>query len=142
MNSRCCCVFGLLLLAGCDRPGTPVSRDLDSPQQTELRESIDFDDLLTKLKHCNANELTYFEQHWDEIHRTLKHAVENESLANLPSAQQEELWNELAYLQSCRHPKIMHEHGDEMVRILFAFGTPEDLEILRTIYPHVDGSGK
>lgn len=142
MNSRDCCVFALLLLAGCDRAVTPERRDLDSPQQTELRESIHFDDLLTELKNCNANELTYFEQHWDEIHSTLERAVDHGSLANLPLDRQEELWNELAYLQSCRHPKIMHEHGDEMVQILFAFGTAEQLELIRSIYPSGDGSHK
>jgi hypothetical protein len=80
--------------------------------------------------------LTYFGHHWDEIHRNLNRAVENGSLAKLPLDRQEELWNELAYLQGCRDPQIMHEHGDEMVQILFAFGTQEQRELIDSSYPN------
>jgi hypothetical protein len=136
MNSRLICLAILLILPACNRLVDQPKRKVESSPQAETREGIDFDDLLTKIKNCNEQELDYFNQHWNEIYKQLKHAADNAILADLPMSQQEELWNALSYLQGCRDGNIMREQGDDMVKILFTFGTQDQLALLREIHPN------
>ena len=130
MDRRIICLCVLMLLPGCKR-----AAKVESTTRVESRTAIDFEQLLLKIKNCNEQELGYFDRNWAEIHMQLEYAADNQLLVELPLNQQEELWDALSYLQSCRHGRIMHEHGDDMVKILFQFGTKDQLSLLREIHP-------
>lgn len=131
----------LLTIPGCNQSAVPkasVRTDNETVKalsQAEDVEPIDFALLLEELKDCNEKELSYFDQNWGDLHAKLKRAANNNQLAKLPMPQQEEIWDTLDFLQGCRHPDILHKHGADMVKILFCFGTEDQLTILRQIHP-------
>ena len=125
----------LLLFLGCDRGAPHIDHQVDSSLRVHGHKQLDFKMLLDKIQNCNDQELTYFKSHWNEIHEQLKDAANDGLLADLPMNQQEELWYALAYLQGFRDGNVMREHGDDMVKILFTFGTEGQLAQLRSCYP-------
>ena len=139
MNHRLIFIAILVAIFGCNRPAVHVDTG-EQPIATSSQDTVhvrtDFANLLGEIKNCNEKELAYFDQYWGAIHAKLKRAAENGELSGLPLGQQEELWDALSYLQSCRHGSIMREHGGDMVEILFRFGTKEQLTLLREIYPN------
>jgi len=122
-----------------ETPTEPENPAVTSTLKTKVDQPIkpiDFARLLQELNNCNEKELAYFDQHWDDIHAKLKQSAASGALAELPIDQQEELWTALVYLQGCRNGRIMHEHGRDMLAILFKFGTPKQLDSLRAAYPN------
>ena len=140
MNQRIILLALLPLMAACDRSVPQMDRGADSVIQVVGHETFNFELLLTKIKNCNERELTYFNRHWNEIHKQLKRSADEDLLSDLPLNQQEELWDALAYLQSCRDGNLMREHGDDIVKILFSFGTEDQLALLGDIYPEADSA--
>lgn len=136
MNPRLLYLGLVLLVPACNRTAAQIDQPAKASAQPKTRQEFDFVQLLGKIKNCNEKELSYFDRNWDGIHEQLKSATANSDLADLPLKQQEELWDALAYLQGCRNGTIKNEHGDDMARILLTFGTPEQLELMRAIYPN------
>ena len=96
-------------------------------------------DIAQEVHQCNQQELGYFSKNWPELHDTLQRLAATGSLSTLPKAEQEELWDELAYLQGCRHPSIMRDHGDDILEIMYTLDLPDRIEELQAIYPQKRG---
>ena len=94
-------------------------------------------ELLGDLKQCNQNELSWFNENWPQIHATLQRLANSGHLKRMPKREQQALWEELTYLQGCRHPDIMRNHGDDILRILYEFGLTEQVEELKQMFPNV-----
>ena len=149
MNRRHSVILFCLLVSACSRPVPPtvqVVKSTTQPQvesqpqaqvaaETQAKPTVDFEQLLQSITKCNEEELSFFHQHWNKIHKQLVQATADKSLTHLPMKQQEELWFALAYLQGCRHPSIMKEHGDDMVDILRGFGSQQQRDDLKWCFP-------
>ena len=149
MNRRHSAILFCLLVSACSRPVPPtvqVVKATTQPQvesqpqlqvetETQAKPTVDFEQLLQSITKCNEEELSFFHQHWNKIHKQLVQATADKSLTHLPMKQQEELWFALAYLQGCRHPSIMKEHGDDMVDILRGFGSQQQRDDLKWCFP-------
>ena len=119
-----------------------VNEPAEVATRVEAITEIDFPNLLVRVTNCNDREMDYFNKHWEGIHGGLKRAARTGRLAELPLNQQEELWNALAYLQGCRSGKIMRDHGEDMVKILYTFGTQEQMKTIRELFPDTSISAR
>ena len=159
MNRRHSVILLCLLVPACSRPVPPTVQVVKATTQsqvepqsqpqsqvepqsqpqveteTQAKPTVDFEQLLQSITKCNEEELSFFHQHWNKIHKQLVQATADKSLTHLPVEQQEELWFALAYLQGCRHPSIMKEHGDDMVDILRGFGSQQQRDDLKWCFP-------
>jgi len=128
-------VTTLLLLIAIVAMGFAWRADRNALQQKiDLHESRG---LLAELQQCNQNELSWFNENWPRIHATLQRLARSGHFRRMPENEQQALWDELIYLQGCRHPDIMRNNGDDILRVLYEFGLAEQVNELKQMFPRV-----
>ena len=103
--------------------------------QQEL-DSVESAMVLNEVRICYEESKPYFDENWPRLYQKLSSLFDRGLLSTMPKDEREDLWSKLSDL-ACKHPAVMRDHENEMLRILCSVGPEDEVADLMESYPAV-----